>query len=117
MRKKANSIKTKSVPEKKGIKYDNGKLQWHLLINKDTINAIEEVVKVLQFGAQRYDDHNWIHVAEEDTKNIRYFNAAMRHTAAHIKGEKTDEDSGLHPLAHKICDDLFQLAKELNEAS
>lgn len=96
----------------KGIKYDEGKRQWHLLVNKHTIKAIEEVIKVLEYGAKKYPPHNWVHVAEEDTENTRYFNASFRHATAF---EKYDKESGLHHLAHKICCDLFQLSKELNK--
>ena len=38
-----------------GIKYDSGKLRWTLL----PFRELEEVVKVLEKGAVKYDFDNW----------------------------------------------------------
>jgi hypothetical protein len=90
----------------KGRKYDGGKPQLYLLPPK----SINEVGKVLTFGAEKYDPHNWRKV--ENLQN-RYSSAALRHIFAHIEGEDVDEETGLSHLAHAICCLMFKLEDEL----
>lgn len=90
-----------------GIKYDNGKPEYGLL----PPFALEEVAKVLTFGAQKYDRENWKKV--DDLKR-RYFDAAQRHLWAIKRGEEYDPESGLHHLAHATTCILFLLESELN---
>ncbi len=89
-----------------GKKYDEGKLRWDLL----PIKAVEEVVKVLMFGAAKYGDDNW---QKLDELEPRYYAASMRHLASWRQGETLDEDSGLPALAHAVCDLLFLLSKQV----
>jgi len=90
----------------KGRKYDSEKPQLYLLPPK----SLYEVGKVLTFGAEKYDPHNWRKV--ENLQN-RYSSAAMRHILAHIDGEDLDEETGLSHLAHAICCLMFKLEDEL----
>jgi len=83
-----------------GRKDDQGKLQWHLL----PLAEVEEVVKVLMHGSRKYGEDNWKHVFDGSN---RYYNAAMRHIVAHLKGDRRDEESGLPHLAHAIASLLF----------
>lgn len=69
-----------------------------------------EVAKVLTFGAEKYDEHNWRKL--ENLQN-RYTSGALRHIFAHNDGEQLDEESGLSHLAHAICCLLFKLEIEL----
>lgn len=85
-----------------GKKYDQGKPQWNLL----PWLAVEEVVKVLTFGAKKYAPDNWRRVA--DARN-RYSAAALRHISAFMRGEEQDPETGLHHLAHATCCLLFLL--------
>jgi len=89
-----------------GRKYDSEKPQLYLLPPK----SLYEVGKVLTFGAEKYDPHNWRKV--DDLQN-RYSSAAMRHILAHIDGEDLDEETGLSHLAHAICCLMFKLEDEL----
>lgn len=91
-----------------GRKYDSEKPRY-CLIPED---ALHEVVKVLTYGAQKYDDENWRHVPD---LHKRYKSAAGRHEyqSGH---EDFDEETGLYHLAHKICCDLFRLQAKINEA-
>jgi len=89
-----------------GKKYDGGKPKLYLLPPK----SINEVGKVLTFGAEKYDAHNWRKV--EDLQN-RYTSAALRHIFAHVDGEDVDEETGLSHLAHAICCLMFKLEDEL----
>lgn len=95
-----------SNKENVGIKHDKGKLPWHLL----PWEPVEEVVKVLQFGAEKYKANNWQKLDEFDD---RYFSAAMRHLVAHQKGEVVDPESDLPHLAHAMCCIMFLLWGEL----
>ena len=84
----------------KGRKFDGGKLEYGLL----PPYALEEVVKVLTFGAQKYERDNWQKVP--DSKR-RYFDALQRHAWAWKQGEQLDPESGIHHLAHAMCCLMF----------
>lgn len=88
-----------------GIKFDSGKLDWSLL----PIEPIEDVIKVLMFGAKKYAPNNWKHI---DDHERRYYNAAMRHLTLWMKGEKNDSETGISHIAHSICCLVFLLARE-----
>ena len=93
----------------KGIKYDSSKLRWTLLPFKE----VEEVVKVLEHGANKYESFNWQKVEKK-----RYIDATLRHLVAYLKGEFLDDEkegSGLSHLAHAICSLLFVLWHENKE--
>lgn len=83
-----------------GRKFDGGKLEYGLL----PPIALEETVRVLTFGAQKYERGNWMRVP--DAKR-RYFDALQRHLWAWQKGEVIDPESGLHHLAHAMCCLMF----------
>jgi hypothetical protein len=83
-----------------GRKFDGGKLEYGLLPPL----ALEETVKVLTFGAQKYDRDNWQKVP--DSKR-RYFDALQRHVWAWKTGEQIDQESGIHHLAHAMCCLMF----------
>ena len=86
--------------ETAGRKFDGGKLEYGLLPPL----ALEETVKVLTFGAQKYERDNWQKVP--DSKR-RYFDALQRHVWAWKKGEQIDQESGIHHLAHAMCCLMF----------
>ena len=83
-----------------GRKFDGGKLEYGLLPPL----ALEETVKVLTFGAQKYERDNWQKVP--DSKR-RYFDAMQRHVWAWKEGESFDPESGIHHLAHAMCCLMF----------
>jgi hypothetical protein len=85
-----------------GVKHDGQKNRLDLL----PFRALEEVAKVLTFGAEKYADNNW----QKVRPRRRYFGAALRHLWARALGEQTDTDSGLPHLAHAACDILFLLS-------
>jgi len=72
-------------------KESNGKSRWSLL----PFDSLEEVVKVYEYGAEKYDDHNWM----KGRKFSDYISAMMRHTISFIRGEDRDKDSNCHHLA------------------
>jgi hypothetical protein len=87
-----------------GKKFDDGKLPYDLLPS----DAVEEIVKVLQFGATKYGDRNW----EKGMAWSRPFAALMRHMWAWWRREEKDPETGLSHLAHAGCCILFLLSYE-----
>lgn len=87
-----------------GIKNDfaDGKLRWSLL----PLDGVEDIVKILEFGAKKYGVDNWKYL---ENGNERYFDALIRHLVAWKKGETVDSESGLNHLAHAGCNILFLL--------
>jgi hypothetical protein len=89
-----------------GMKETSGKLRWTLL----PLDALKEVVKVLEYGARKYSADNWQKVDKE-----KYKEALWRHWVAYNQGEKKDPETGLSHLAHLLCDGLFLLWFNLQE--
>jgi hypothetical protein len=91
-----------------GPKYDGGKPDWTLL----PMFAVEEVVKVMDFGAKKYERESWVRVP--DAKR-RYLAAAYRHMFQYFwKRELNDNESDLHHLAHAVCCLLFVTSIDIN---
>jgi hypothetical protein len=91
-----------------GRKFDAGKLDYTLV----PFEGLDEIVKVLMFGAQKYDRDNWRHVTDAAQ---RYQAAAFRHLTAYAKGEHTDPETGMSHLAHMGCCILFLLSLEKSD--
>jgi hypothetical protein len=87
-----------------GMKFDKNKHDYSLL----PFAAVDEVVKVLTYGAAKYDRFNW-----KKVEAVRYQAATMRHFSAHMQGEKIDPESEISHLAHAICSLLYLLDFEL----
>jgi len=92
-----------------GIKHDTGKPRMSLIPD----GVLDEVLAALEFGAQKYSPDNW---SKLENAKTRFYDAAHRHIAADRRGEKTDEESGRHPLAHAIADLIFMLGLDLRGA-
>jgi len=93
------SIHYVNVPDQ-ALKKDMGKLRWDLV----PLEAIEGLVKVLTFGAQKYEDNGWKGLKNDQE---RIHGAVMRHYAALRKGQTIDEESGLPHLDHMMCNLMF----------
>jgi hypothetical protein len=91
-------------------KYDSGKLEWDLLPE----NALNEVMKVIQYGKSKYGSHNWIENSE-GVEWTRYSNALERHLKKFKSGIDYDEESNLYELAHVITNALFLLTYQIEE--
>jgi hypothetical protein len=84
--------------DNKGIKFDQDKPDYSLL----PFAAMDDVVRVLTYGAKKYDRFNWRNVERH-----RYEAAALRHISAYKQGEIMDPETGLNHLAHAMCSLLF----------
>ncbi len=91
-----------------GTKLDQGKLKPTLLLD-DMPLAINEILKVLQFGAEKYSEGNWLKVPNGID---RYRNAADRHRLA---VDELDDESGMIHLAHEATSVLMLLELKLRE--
>lgn len=88
-----------------GKKFDAGKPRMELLSGI----ALQEVAKVLTFGATKYDAHNW----RGGLKWSRVLGAALRHIFAYLGGEDKDPETGLSHIAHAACCMMFLLEYEV----
>jgi hypothetical protein len=93
-----------------GIKYDTLKTRWDLL----PLPMIKQIVDVLTFGSRKYSDNNWKMIPDAKT---RYLAAMMRHVEQWQSGERHDQESGYHHLAHAGCCLLFILWFDENEVA
>lgn len=91
-----------------GIKHDADKPRMDLL----PFNALEEVAKVLTFGAEKYAENGWQKV---DHAESRYRAALLRHYCADQRGEKYDKESGLLHAAHMATNAIFILWFEIQK--
>jgi len=95
-------LKSYNENKKEGVKYDKTKPDYSLL----PPTALDDVVKVLTFGAEKYDRWNW---KKLDNLEDRYFAAAQRHLWAVMRGETHDPESGGHHYAHALCCIMYLL--------
>lgn len=91
------------------IKFDDKKPNLAILF--DCSKALEEVARVMQYGAAKYDRKNWSLVDDKE----RYESASLRHQISFHNGEFIDAESGLQHLAHSICSQLFLLELKMRE--
>jgi hypothetical protein len=84
-----------------GLKFDAGKPPFDLLPGE----SLEEIAKVLAFGAKKYAAHNW----RKGISISRLMGAAFRHGFKFNEGQDTDEETGLMELAHMGCCILFAI--------
>jgi hypothetical protein len=100
--------KNKFYPKKiKRLKVNYDFLDHTLIPNK----CLNEILKVLEYGAIKYGRNNWEFVKPF---KLRYFGALLRHLYQwFVLKEKKDRETGLSHLAHSACCILFLLDKDL----
>lgn len=102
--------KLKSSKKNLGVKFDSGKIPLDLISNY----SLEEMAKVLQFGAIKYDPWNWA----KGLKYSRVIAAAKRHIAQWENRDDIDNESKTNHLANAMCNLMFLLdyqARDLKE--
>ena len=91
-------------PITEGQKFDSDKLRYELLPPE----LLEEVARVLTFGAHKYSARNW----ELGMAWSRPFAALMRHMWAWWRGEEKDPETGYSHLSHAACCIAFLVSYE-----
>lgn len=69
---------------------------------------VEGVADVLDYGASKYELHNW----RKGSTAITFLNSTLRHIFKYLDGETCDTESGLNHLAHAACNLGFILQWE-----
>lgn len=87
-----------------GGRADIGKLRYDLL----PPYPIQQLVKILSGGADKYGDKNW----EKGMAWSRCYASLMRHLMAWWMGEDKDKESGESHLAHAMCNLVFLMEYE-----
>lgn len=87
-----------------GIKFDQEKVQLELL----PVRALEDIARVLTFGAEKYSEENW----REGFTYKRIIGSTLRHIYAWVRGENTDPETGISHLSHAACNLLFLITFE-----
>lgn len=86
---------------KVGVKFDQDKAPMDLL----PYESLEEIAKVLNFGAKKYKRANWA----QGINQSRLLSAAMRHLGQFNSGEDYDKESNTLHLANAACNLLFAI--------
>ncbi|MDK7375491.1 MULTISPECIES: dATP/dGTP diphosphohydrolase domain-containing protein [Weeksella] len=81
------------------VRYNGEKLRWSLV----DFDALEDMVKVLEFGAKKYADNNW----KKGLFTTEICESLIRHLTAYMRGEDIDPESGLPHTGHILCNAMF----------
>jgi hypothetical protein len=94
--------------EKGGTKADGLKPRPTLLL-RSMPDAVQSVIRILEYGAKKYDDNNW-----KKVESHRYDDAALRHILAYLSGEELDKETSESHLSHAITCLLFRLQLDID---
>ena len=90
--------------KQKAIKFDADKVQYSDI----PPHTLEQVAKVFNYGAKKYTKFNY----NGGMEYLRYYDAALRHMQAWVRGEDIDESGNPH-IAHAISS-LMMLLENIN---
>ena len=93
-----------------GLKYDENKPRYDLIPKQ----PLEDIAKVLTFGAGKYSDDNWKKV---ESGRARYYSATIRHIEAWRAGEILDSEPALPHLAHAMATLMFLASGEFEDGT
>lgn len=92
-------VEEESNKTESALRYNASKPKYSLL----SLKEMEQGVKVLEFGANKYARDNW----KKGLKLSEILDSMMRHIAALQSGEWIDPESGLPHIGHIQCNALF----------
>lgn len=98
---KKQNFSVERVDPLAATKFDQGKPDWSLV----PFEALEGMVKVLEFGAKKYSRNNW--KKGGGFLYTRVLGSCFRHLFAFLRGEDVDPESGLSHIYHAQCNLLF----------
>jgi len=88
-------------------RFSKGKIRYDLMAPW----ALDQIAQVYTYGTIKYDDDNW-------WKGLRWkkevFGCILRHIWKWFRGEKYDDESGLHHLAHAAWNCMALMEYERN---
>lgn len=84
---------------KQGLRFNSNKLKWSLVPFK----ALEPMVEVLMFGANKYAPNNW----KKGLPYTEICESLLRHTYSFLRGQNRDSESKLLEVGHILCNALF----------
>ena len=82
-----------------GLRYNKNKPKWSLVPQ----SALLPMVEVLEFGAKKYEAHNWM----KGLSVNEICESMKRHLDAFMEGENNDPESLLSHIGHIQCNALF----------
>lgn len=82
-----------------GLRYNKGKIKWGLVPFK----ALEPMVRVLEFGAGKYEPFNWA----KGLSYVEVCESLQRHLYSFMNGEDNDKESKIHHIGHILCNAMF----------
>jgi hypothetical protein len=80
-------------------RHNEGKLKWSLVDFK----SLEPMVRVLEFGANKYEIDNW----KKGLKVTEVCESLLRHIHSFMAGENDDSESGLPHVGHIQVNAMF----------
>lgn len=87
------------MEENQGKRFNEGKAKWSLVPQ----SALLPMVEVLEFGAQKYDAHNWM----KGLSITEICESMKRHLDAFMENQDNDPESGLSHIGHIQCNAMF----------
>ena len=85
--------------KEKAQRFNDQKLKWSLV----DYEAMKDMVRVLEFGALKYDAHNW----RKGLPVTEVIESLLRHIYAYLEGEDNDPESKLPHTGHIMCNAMF----------
>lgn len=100
-----NTEEEKQMGQETAGRFSAGKIRHDLIPPW----ALTELAKVYTYGTQKYDDDNW-------WKGLKWkrdvFGCILRHVWKWMRGERFDDESGVHHLAHAAWNCLTLMSYE-----
>jgi len=95
------------IHRRKALRHNEGKREMAYVL--DFPKAMDELCKVMEYGAAKYEKDNWKKGGKPDDE---YLSACMRHLYQHRNGNSVDPESDCRHIAHAAWNLLALL--ELN---
>lgn len=94
-------------PQPIGLRFNEGKRKWSLV----DFDSLEDMVKVLEFGAVKYGEYNW----QKGLKTTGIIESMLRHVFSYLNGEDNDKESGISHIGHIQCNAMFLAYMQKNK--
>lgn len=85
--------------KEKAKRNNKDKLKWSLV----DFNSFEDMVKALEYGAKKYDMHNW----KKGLLITEVADSMLRHLFSFLEGEDNDKESGISHIGHIQANAMF----------